>query len=75
MRVVVFFLLSVGTCYAQPSESYLRHKYGHRTLASVTCTDIREAVRTWGLHTAMATATAYGMTPRQKLRALSCLKH
>ena len=59
---------------AQPSEQYLRHKYGHRTVASATCRDVVEAVNTWGLQVAEQTALAYGMTPRQRIRAYSCLR-
>jgi hypothetical protein len=71
---LIFLAALIVACHAQPSEQYLRHKYGHRSVASATCADVREAVRTWGLATAEAVALQHGMTPRQRIRAYACLR-
>jgi len=64
----------IATGHGQPSEQWLRNKYGHRSIASASCADVREAVNTWGLQVAEQVATAYGMTPRQRIRAYACLR-
>lgn len=73
IAIALTVLLTTAAAGRVPSQDELRRKYAHRTIAGVTCADVRAAVRAYGYDVTTMIAYQYGMTPEQHMRAMRCL--
>lgn len=68
--IAIVGVVVILTIFLAPAGA---QEFRGRSMASITCTDVRQAVAQYGLRAAEQAAVQAGMTNRQRLKALACL--